>query len=190
MSNAVTLTGDKVALVPINDSHYESLWAVIQRNPEVYRYTTLGHSSADFARWFSYAVSEKAFVIVDLSNNQVVGSTRLYAIDERVRRACIGYTWLSPTVMGTGINTEAKLLLLTYAFEQLKFIRVAFEIDAENKQSRRAVEKLGAVFEGELRLHRRRLDGGISGTAIYSVLDIEWATLKENLQQRLSRAKH
>lgn len=183
-----TLAGQRIDLVPIQDQHYDDLLAVILANPITYQYTTLGNSRASFARWFAQACLGNAFVIADKQTQRAIGSTRLYNINTHAGSALLGYSWISPDAIGTGINGEAKYLILSYAFEQLKYSRIGFEIDSDNIISQRAVEKLGATLEGKMRLHRRRLDGTLSGTCVYSILDSEWAAIKENLAQRLPRA--
>lgn len=178
------LLGKKCRLQPLTNAHYDALAAIVLSNPENYQFTTLGQTADDFARWFAMAESDAAWVIYNTVENKIVGSTRFYQTDRRVGQTKIGYTWLSPDAIGTGINKEVKYLLLSYAFEQLRFVRVAFDIDSENMRSRRAVEKLGAVFEGELRLHRRRLDGSLGNTCCYSIISDEWLS---SVKDRLAR---
>jgi RimJ/RimL family protein N-acetyltransferase len=97
----------------------------------------------------------------------------------------IGYTWLSPAAQRTGINTEAKLLMLTHAFETWRVHRVRLTTDARNERSRKAIERLGAGFDGVLRAARTAFDGGIRDSAHYSILDSEWPEIKRALAKRL-----
>ncbi len=101
--------------------------------------------------------------------------------------ACeIGYTWLSPAAMRTAINTEAKLLLLTYAFEEGKVLRVCLHTDARNARSRAAIEGIGGQFEGILRAHRMAADLTPRDSARYSIIAPEWPALKLRLRDRIA----
>jgi len=180
------LTGKKISLIPIVDGHYQALKNHILKKPDSYRYTTIGSSETSFQAWFLQAQQASAFTVVDNMSTAPIGSSRFYDINAYVKRLAIGYTWYSTAFRGTGVNTEAKLLLLTYVFETMGYVRVEFHIDNENRASRRAVEKLGATLEAELRQHRRRLDGYLCNTCTYSIIDSEWLAVKASLQQRLS----
>jgi RimJ/RimL family protein N-acetyltransferase len=105
------------------------------------------------------------------------------------RHGEIGWTWLTPSVWGSGANIEAKLLQLRYAFTQLACIRVEFETDQENTRSRRALEALPAYFEGILRDWRILPDGRRRSSAYYSILDHEWPDVQTNLEHRLAAAR-
>lgn len=153
-------------------------------NPDIYRYTTLGTSKADFACWFSYAQRHKAWAVVRLADNQAVGSTRLYRYNLPVGAVNVGYTWYAPECLGTGINSEVKLLLLMHVFEKLKFNRVQFDINADNTASRKAVEKLGAQLEGILRQHRLMANGELADSCIYALLAAQWHSTKKQLQEK------
>lgn len=187
MKEEQVLQGEKCQLQPLCSEHYDALAAIVLSYPELYRFTTLGHTEAHFAQWFGKASEEQAWVVIDQTNQQVIGSSRFYRIDKRVACGNIGYTWLSPDAVGTGINTEIKYLMLTEAFERRQWVRVSFDIDSDNVRSRQAVEKIGAVLEGILRLHRRRLDGTLSDTCCYSVIDDEWSSVKVRLEQKMKR---
>jgi RimJ/RimL family protein N-acetyltransferase len=97
----------------------------------------------------------------------------------------IGGTWLAPSVQRTGINTEAKLLMLTHAFETWRVHRVSFLTDARNTRSRAAILRLGARFDGVLRANRVASDGGIRDTAAYSIVEGEWPEVKAGLLSKL-----
>jgi RimJ/RimL family protein N-acetyltransferase len=98
----------------------------------------------------------------------------------------IGHTWLGQRWWRTGHNTEAKLLLLSHAFETLGAVRVVFHTDLRNTRSQGAIERLGAVREGVLRKHRRRWDGSWRDTVQYAMVDDEWPAAKETLATRLA----
>jgi N-acetyltransferase len=128
----------------------------------------------------------KAFVIHD-STKRIIGMTRYYDIDEKNKRLNIGYTWYIPEVWGKVHNKECKLLLLTYAFEQLEFNRVGFEVAHQNIRSQKAVEKIGGVREGELRKYAYRPDGSLRNTVVFSIINDEWVTKKSLLQKMVSQ---
>ncbi len=129
--------------------------------------------------------TELPFVIVQKSSDQIVGTTRYYEISTVHRRLKIGFTWLSASVQRTSVNTEAKLLLLTHAFEVLGAIRVAFLTDALNQRSRAAIVRLGAKEEGILRSHMIMPDGRERDSVYYSILSAEWAEIKARLESRV-----
>ncbi|MEJ7616460.1 MAG: GNAT family N-acetyltransferase [Pyrinomonadaceae bacterium] len=146
----VVLAGRVVRLEPLALRHLEALSAV-GLDPELWRWTASFVDSADKMRtYLETALREQSegrtlpFATLDLASNTVVGSTRFGNIDVVNRRVEIGWTWLAPQWQRTGINTEAKYLMLTYAFESLSCIRVELKTDALNEQSRRAITRLGA----------------------------------------------
>lgn len=98
----------------------------------------------------------------------------------------IGNTWLAPRAQGTGINTEAKLLMLRHAFETWGVRRISLRADARNTRSRVAIERLGATCEGVRRAHSRGLDGAVRSTAFYSILDEEWPAVRAIIQLRIA----
>jgi hypothetical protein len=126
-----------------------------------------------------------SFSIADAATGDVVGSTRFLTLRPEHRGLEIGYTWLARAAWGTGANVEAKLLMLEHAFERLGCARVEFKTDERNWRSRRALEALGARFEGVFRKHMLLQDGTWRDSAYYSVIDDEWPAVKTALQQRL-----
>ena len=116
---------------------------------------------------------EVPFVVRD-ADGEVVGSTRFYDWILPIPRLSIGYTWYAPRVQRTGLNTEAKLLLLTHAFETLGCASVYLETSWFNHASRTAIARLGAKQDGVLRNHRRHADGSLRDTVVFSILDSEW----------------
>src|ERR1700732_1606417 len=100
----------------------------------------------------------------------------------------IGYTWLAASAMRTAANTEAKLLMLTHAFEEWGVQRVCFHTDVRNERSRAALSRIGARFEGVLRAHRLGADLTARDSARFSVVATEWPAVKQRLRERLARA--
>lgn len=99
----------------------------------------------------------------------------------------IGHTWLAATAQRTACNTEAKLLLMTHAFDVWNVLRVSFRTDARNTRSRRAIERLGAAFEGVLRADKPAADATVRDSACYSILAAEWPYVRERLRAKLAR---
>jgi RimJ/RimL family protein N-acetyltransferase len=129
------------------------------------------------------------FATVQKQTNQPIGSTRFLNLDPDNRRAEIGWTWIAPAWQRTAVNTEAKLLMLTHAFEQMRCIRVELRTDALNERSRTAILRLGATFEGILRQHMIMPTGRLRDTAVYSILDREWPVVKAGLESKLARTE-
>ncbi len=126
------------------------------------------------------------FNTIDRASGKVVGSTRYMNIEAPHRRLEIGTTWIGKSFQRTAINTEAKYLMLKYAFETLRCIAVDLRTHEKNLQSRAAIERLGAKLDGLLRNHRIMPDGSLRNTATYSIIDTEWPGVKARLEARLS----
>ena len=127
------------------------------------------------------------FTLVRRDTGLVVGSTRFWKVDRVNRKLEIGHTWLAQSTQNSAINTEAKLLLLTYAFEVLDCVRVQFTTDELNEKSRAAILRLGAVQEGIVRHERIMPDGRKRNSVRFSIIDSEWPQVKANLQAKLQR---
>ena len=120
-------------------------------------------------------------------DGRLVGSSSYLNVDPANRRLEIGNTWFAGSVRKTGVNTEAKLLMLGHAFDQLGCIAVEFRTHFFNSTSRAAIERLGAKLDGVLRSHQLSADGSRRDTVVYSILDIEWPAVRNNLRFRLDR---
>ena len=131
--------------------------------------------------------SAHPFVILENTSSQVVGTTRYGNIRRSHRCVEIGWTWLGQAWQRTGINTEAKYLLLQYAFETLGCVRVELKTDVLNERSRNAIERIGAKPEGILRQHMIMPNGRIRDTIYYSVIDREWPEVKARLEEKIAR---
>jgi len=128
-----------------------------------------------------------AFAVIDAKTGDVVGSTRYFNVDEANRRLEIGHTWYARRVQKTALNTEAKLLLLTHAFEKLDAIAVEFRTHFMNHASRAAIARLGAKQDGILRNHQIGRDGVLRDTVVFSIIQSEWPAVRANLTYRLDR---
>jgi N-acetyltransferase len=189
----VTLRGSAVVLQPMGLEHVDALTEV-GVDPELWRWIPSPVASRDqMEAYVAKALDEQErgvslpFVIVTNPQGRVVGSTRYGNIDLANRRVEIGWTWVTASHQRTAVNTEAKLLLLTHAFETLRVNRVELKTDALNGKSRAAISRLGAVQEGIFRKHIVTASGRVRDTVYYSVIDSEWPTVKERLQQWLQR---
>jgi RimJ/RimL family protein N-acetyltransferase len=130
-----------------------------------------------------------AFVVRD-AQGRIVGTTRYYDLLPATPRLQIGYTWYARSVQRTGLNTEAKLLLLGHAFETLGCASVGLQTSTHNAASRAAIARLGAKEEGILRHHLRHRDGSLRDTVNFSIIDGEWPLVKAKLRQMLERHAH
>ncbi len=192
MDHAVLLRGRHVTLEPLLPEHAKELAAAIGPDDDVFRWTnTAPRTEEEMLAWIAARREDRptgrslAFAQRDAATGRLVGSTSLFDLNEKERSAEIGHTWLAAQARRSGVNTEAKLLLLTHAFEALKLARVQLVTDARNERSQRAIERLGATREGVLRNWRRNLEGGLRTSVVYSVIDGEWPGVKAALQKRL-----
>ncbi|MET0492596.1 MAG: GNAT family protein [Actinoplanes sp.] len=128
--------------------------------------------------------SRLPYAQIDATTGEFAGTTSLADPDPGQRTVSIGYTWLGRRWWRSGMNTEAKLLLMTYAFETLGAVRVAWVTDILNLRAQAAIERLGAVREGVLRKHRRRADGSWRDTVLYAMVDDDWPAAKAALTAR------
>lgn len=189
---APTLEGRLVRLEPMEARHAEGLWEA-SRDPRTWRWLSVAQPATrdELDAWIADAlVNAEAGVeipLVTLRHERVVGSTRFLALRPEHRSVEIGWTWLDPTVWGTGVNVEAKLLMLRHAFEQWGCRRVELKTDALNERSRRAVEAMGATFEGIHRKHMLVRSGENRDSAWYSIVDDDWPAVGGRLLARLGR---
>jgi len=205
-----TLPGQHVRLEPLSPSHASALHAVVQEDPDLYAWNVVPRDRATMESYIADALSGFSqghmlpFAIVRRAHGshdeRVVGCTRFFNIErwtwppghaEHGRAApdvCeIGYTWLARSVLRTPVNTEAKLLLLTHAFDAWKTHRVTLRTDVRNARSRAAIERLGAKLDGCLRAERPGADGTVRDSAVYSIIASEWPVVRARLQGLASR---
>lgn len=187
----VVLIGDRVKIQPMEDHHVQALFEA-ENHPDIWTYMPMKvQSIEDMKCLVNRALqardqgSEFPFVIFDKLSGKIVGSTRFLNISIPNRNLEIGWTWLSPTVWRTRINTECKYLLLKHCFETLGAIRVQLKTDGRNIRSQQAIERLGAVKEGVLRNHVIMPDGYLRESVFYSVIGREWALVKDKLESLL-----
>ena len=127
------------------------------------------------------------FITIHKSSNTILGTTRYLNIDYENHRLEIGHTWIAKSWRKKYVNTEAKFLMLQYAFEKLACIAVEIRTDVLNTVSRQAIQRLGAKQDGILRHHKIMRDGRIRDTVCYSIIKPEWKQVKENLMKKLMK---
>jgi RimJ/RimL family protein N-acetyltransferase len=187
----IVLKGEIVTLEPLAPDHIEPLRYTV-RDGEFWKlwYANVP-SPGQMENYVITAIenAEKgniAFAVRLNATDGIVGTTRFYNVDETNRRPMLGYTWYAKSVCKTGVNTESKLLLLQHVFEKKKAIAVEFRTHFFNQVSRTAIERLGAKQDGILRNHQIMRDGSIRDTVVYSILQHEWPSVKNNLLEKLS----
>ena len=186
--NDIVLENDFAKLSPLRSEHYSHLLPIALNNIGLLKYSpALIDTEEKFKSYFETALSVKAdhtrypFIIFNKIKNEYAGSTSFGNISNKDLRLEIGWTWIGRPFQGTGLNKNCKFLLLKYAFEELEFMRVELKTDARNKQSRRAIEKIGAKYEGRLRSHTLMSDGFRRDTVYYSILKNEWPHVKKDI---------
>jgi N-acetyltransferase len=205
----VTLEGATVRLEPIGPQHVADLVDAVGDDRRTFALTWVPQPTLESVRAYVDAAQQMqfngtaiAFATVRKADGRAVGSTRLGNIEfwsippgvefgpevlERTtpEAAEIGWTWLGASAQRTSLNTEAKLLMLTHAFEEWRVLRMCLKTDSRNQHSRDNIERIGATFEGILRNHMYAYDGSIRNSAIYSITLAEWPTVKQRLQEKI-----
>jgi RimJ/RimL family protein N-acetyltransferase len=199
------LHGTHVRLEPLERAHIPGLVAAAGRDLALYQWSAVPQGTAEMARYVESALAGREagtalpFATVRIADGVVVGSSRFFDIESwpwpsghpGARRSgpdgCeIGYTWLSSSAMRTAANTEAKLLMLTHAFEMWAVHRVCFHTDVRNERSRAALARIGAQFEGVLRAHRLAPDLTARDSARFSIVAAQWPGVKQRLRELLA----
>lgn len=199
------LRGRQVLLEPLESRHAGELTEAAAADPSLYQWTYVPQGTAAMGRYIDTALAARdagvawPFVTRLLQTGKAIGSTRYFDLEwwpwpeghERQRRwapdVCeIGYTWLTKDAMRTAANTEAKLLMLLYAFQVWGVHRVVLHTDERNARSRAAIERIGGKFEGILRAHRLASDITPRNSARFSILAAEWPEVRARLEARLA----
>jgi len=198
------LTGSHVRLEPLSSAHLEGLVAASSGDPALYQWSAVPIGRDTILRYIETALAlrearkAQGFATIRIADGVVIGSTRFFDIERfdwplsHPRHAhenpdvCeIGYTWLAHQAIRSAANTEAKLLMLTHAFEVWQMLRVCLHTDARNKRSQAAIERIGGKFEGVLRAHKMGTDFTARDSWRYSILAAEWPDVKRRLRERL-----
>jgi N-acetyltransferase len=185
-----SLEGRYVRLEPLRPEHAPMLWEIAKDHlSDLFQWIPYKlESLEDFQAFNRQVLDEHArgvsvpFATFERSSNHIVGTTRFMNMDLANRKVEIGSTWVAPRWQRTALNTEAKYLMLHYAFEVWKCLRVELKTDALNQRSRRAILRLGAKEEGTLRKHMIAYDGRQRDSVYFSILDTEWPTVKARLE--------
>jgi RimJ/RimL family protein N-acetyltransferase len=201
------LSGTHVRLEPLDHRHIDGLAAAAAVDRSLYQWSPIPQGKVEATSYVDTAIawrdagSAVPFAIVRVQDGIVIGSTRFFNLERwawpqdhaRYGRqnpdACeIGYSWLTSSAIRTAANTEAKLLLLTHAFETWHVLRVCLHTDVRNQRSRAAIERIGAKFEGILRAHRMAADFIARDSARFSILAAEWPEVKQRLNRLLDQS--
>jgi len=196
----LVLQGKHVRLEPLGESHIDGLATAAGNERELYQWSPVPQEKFEAAKYVETALSWRnaltavPFATVRMKDGVVIGSTRFWNLEHwswpkghpshgrREPDACeIGYTWLTPSAIRTAANTEAKLLMLTHAFEVWRVLRVCFHTDARNARSRAALERIGGQFEGILRARRMAADYIPRDSVRFSIIAAEWPSVKQRL---------
>ncbi|WP_349409746.1 GNAT family protein [Pseudalkalibacillus sp. SCS-8] len=187
----VTLEGERVTIRPMEAEDVKDLYEA-GRDPQIWTYMPRNiQSLKDMEMLVDEALKRKAqgsefpFVIYDHKQEMLVGSTRFLDISEKDRHLEIGWTWLSPSVWRTSVNTQCKYLLMKHCFENLAAVRVQLKTDARNIRSQNAIDRIGGIREGVLRKVVMMPDGHMRDTVYYSILEEEWPKVKEKLERTM-----
>ncbi|MFI5253705.1 MAG: GNAT family N-acetyltransferase [Bacteroidota bacterium] len=198
--NPVTLHGKHVRLESLSTEHIESI-CEIGLEKSLWKWTITNiETREDLEKYVKDAIYEQLhgtglpFAIMSNINSpdgsyRIVGSSRYFNIEPSHKRLEIGHTWIAPQWQRTIVNTEAKYLLLKYAFEKMGVNRVEFKTDALNKKSRIAIKRIGAHEEGILRKHSITQLGRVRDTVYYSIISTEWDKVKKKLENKLAKTK-
>lgn len=187
-----TLTGERIELRPLEASDRQALLDAASDGQLWNLKVTVVPSAETIDAYIDTALQGRAagtvmpFAIVDRASGRVIGSTRFWKIDRKNRKLEIGHTWLGESAQRTRANTEAKWLLLTYAFDTLHCVRVQFTTDELNEKSRAAILRLGAKQEGIVRHERIMPDGRKRNSVRFSIIDEEWPDVRERLMAKLA----
>jgi len=191
----ITLYGDYVRIEPLTLKHLNDLQDAVRDGELNLLWYTFIPNADNMLEEINKRLrlremgSMQPFAIIDIVTGLAVGMTTFMNIDSSNRRVEIGSTWISKSTQRTFINTECKLLLMAHAFENLNCIAVEFRTHFINIQSRKAIERLGAKFDGILRNHSIMPNGTLRDTAVYSIIKSEWLTVKSHLNFQLNKKR-
>jgi len=188
----IELTSDKVLIRPLKLEDSEAFFQA-GNYPELWRWVQPNHcqSLVSAQQWVTDSIEQQSqglqipFAIIDRASGAFIGSTRYCSIRIKERGIEIGHTFIKPKYQRTFVNSHCKFLLLQHAFETLEAIRVELKTHENNHQSRNAIGRLGATFEGIIRNHRILPDGSVRNTAIFSITDQQWPAAKQGLQHKM-----
>lgn len=202
----LVLQGRRIRLEPLAHGHVDGLAAAAAVEPALYQWSPVPQGKVAVTEYVQTAIAWREagtavpLAIIRVSDGLVIGSTRFWELERwswpegrpshhrGPPDVCeIGYTWLTRSAIRTPVNTEAKLLMLTHAFEGWQVLRVCFHTDARNQRSRAALERIGGRCEGILRAHRMAADFTSRDSVRYSIIASEWPGVKQRLRELADR---
>ena len=183
----IPLEDELIRLEPITLEHIQQMLP-LSSDSDVWRWYTedLTHPE-DLKKWMmklldaSRGGSQMTYAVLSKSTNEVVGSSSYGHIDWEEHCIEIGWTWLAKKYIGTGINKHMKFLMLQHAFSTMQIERLELRTDEDNIRSRKAMEKIGAKYDGTLRSHRATQGGRRRNTVLYSILRGEWPSIRTSI---------
>jgi N-acetyltransferase len=193
MNPLLTLTGKKIRLRPLLDSDAQALVNAASDGELWNLPYTVVPSKETVDQYITRAIDGRnagtviPFIIEDIASDKAIGSTRFWKIDTNNRKLEIGHTWYSQSFQKSHANTEVKYLMLSYAFEELKCVRVQFTTDELNQDSRNAILRIGAKQEGIVRNERIMPNGRIRNSVRFSIIDSEWPVIKILLEGKIAQ---
>ena len=206
-AEGLVLQGKHIRLEPLDLHHADALVAASAADPSLYQWSAVPLGKIEVTRYIDTALAWRdaatavPFATVRLSDGAVIGSTRFFDLEtwawppDHPRHGSafpdvceIGYTWFTRSAIRTAANTEAKLLMLTHAFESWQMLRVCLHTDARNQRSRAAIERICGKFEAILRSHRLAVDFTPRDSARFSIVAAEWPEVKRRLTQTRDRS--
>ena len=193
-----TLENDAVLLRPLNKNDFNNLSSFAINEPEIWKFSLVAVQGEEgLKNYIENAIEQRSkgteypFIVFDKRTGQYAGCTRFYDIQLVNKTLQLGYTWYGKAFQGTGLNKNCKLLLLQFAFEELKMERVEFRADNNNEKSKAAMKSIGCVVEGVLRSHMPYSTGVRRDTIVLSILKNEWESgVKEKLIEKISLYKN
>lgn len=191
--NKIELIGEKIKLIPLTTNDANDLLNAASDGELWNLKVTSIPSNDSINSYIDFALSEQnegkglPFVVIDQKTKTIIGSTRYCNATPEHRRLEIGYTWYAKSYQRTAVNTECKYLLLKHAFETLNAIAVEFRTNFHNKASKKAIQRLGAKQDGILRNHRINPDGSLRDSAVYSITNQEWESVKQSLENNMNK---
>ncbi len=208
MTAALALSDDVVRLVPLSHAHVDALVAAAGEDPALYQWNATPQGAAAMHAYVAGALQGRdeghmvPFAIERVGDGRLVGSTRYCRIERWEWPAGhrfasrttpdvvdVGHTWLARSAVRTAINTHAKLLLLSHAFEQWHVHALRLRTDVRNVRSRAAIERIGGRLDGIVRADRPAPDGAVRDSALYSITASEWPAVRAGLIEMAGRSR-
>ena len=182
----IILENERVRIEPLTLAHSVLLKDITLKDTGLMKFSSIPLTNeAELDKYIEMALQARhdktryPFLIFDKQSGKYAGSTSYVWVSSKDARLEIGFTWLGFDFQRSGLNRAMKHLMMVYAFETMGFARVEYRADSRNTQSRQAIEKIGAIFEGELRSYVLKYDGVRTNTVYYSILADEWPRVKK-----------